>query len=169
MDGGADAYDDVTTTLTAHAIDFKVWTHASFEAPIRSPAEFAEALRYDVERIVKTLFLVDKTDRTRHAFVGLSANSKLDFGATARVVGWNKTEAGTPEELATVGFPRHGVAPVGLSGEPAAAVVLDEALFHWPSILIGSGRAGVELEVDPEALLGLPGAVRAAVSSDAGT
>ncbi|KZE43293.1 hypothetical protein AVW09_00695 [Microbacterium sp. T32] len=91
-------------------------------------------------------------------------NHKLDFAAASEAAGVGRLEVGKPEELAEVlGYPRNGVSPLGIPGE--VPVLIDAELHNFPTILIGGGATGIEIEIAPDTLAHLTGAVVVSLSA----
>jgi Cys-tRNA(Pro)/Cys-tRNA(Cys) deacylase len=76
-----------------------------------------------------------------------SIASRVNFQAVGGQLGCQKAEVARPAELQDrVGYPLRGVSPIGLDGIP---VLIDEELFQLPTILVGAGEEGVEIEIVP--------------------
>ena len=59
----------------------------------------------------------------------------------------------SPEELkSTLDYPQHGVSPLGAGEIP---VLIDESVFRYPTVLIGAGVVGQEIEITPDSILRL--------------
>jgi Cys-tRNA(Pro)/Cys-tRNA(Cys) deacylase len=147
---------NVARVLAGGNIPFRVLRHAEFPEPISSPADFARQLGYDLARITKTL-LVRSTDGSRFALVVAPMGFRIDFHTLATIIAVKKVQVASPPELQMrTGYPRNGVSPLGVEG---ADVLLDDSLFQFETILIGSGETAVEIEIAPRDLLSLTGAV----------
>ncbi len=145
----------VANALTGISAPFHVHRHASFGKPITSPQDFAEAVGYPLHRITKTLFVRCRGADTR-AMVVCPMGRRVDFAAVAAALGCKKVEVAPLEELRDkIGYPPNGVSPFGLNG---TAVLMDEGLLEQPTILVGAGEEGVEIEISPQDLRGLTGA-----------
>jgi Cys-tRNA(Pro)/Cys-tRNA(Cys) deacylase len=130
---------------------YKVHDHAEFATAISSPADFAKALGYPVERVAKTLFLCSQDKRVFAAAV-VPASRRLDFKSAAGAVGVKRVQAASAEDLqARTGYPGNGVSPLGLAAD--IAVVVDSQLLDYPTVLIGGGAAAVEIEISPADLV----------------
>ena len=148
----------VEDALKNRPVAYKVHRHDAFPAPIHSPADFAVQLEYPLERITKTL-LVRTTTGDRYAVVVAPMGRKIDFRAVAGHVGAKRVEVASAADLSSLtGYPEKGVSPLGLENLP---VLLDEGLFTFPTILVGAGEAGVEIEIAPDALAHITSATRA--------
>ncbi len=145
----------VASVLRLHPIPFQVHEHSSFVQEIRSPQAFANALGYDVRRITKSLFVRSRPGDAR-AMIVCPVDKKVNFAAVAAELQCKKLEIASNSQLQDeVGYPPNGVSPLGLDGTP---VFMDASLFDCPTILIGSGEKGVELELSPSDLRQVTGA-----------
>jgi Cys-tRNA(Pro)/Cys-tRNA(Cys) deacylase len=83
-------------------------------------------------------------------------NKRVDLAAVATNLQCKKVEMASQSELeGEVGYPPTGVSPLGLEGMP---VFMDASLFDCPTILIGAGEKGIELELSPADLRDITGA-----------
>lgn len=130
--------------------------HADCPAPITNPRDFAAALGYDVERITKTL-LVSSSNGSNTALLIAPAARKVDLHRLARALGCGHLGLVSGVELEhQLGYVRHGVSPLGVSDK---AVYMDRSLMKWPTVLVGAGQPGLEIELAPELLWAATGAV----------
>ncbi|HEY3941206.1 MAG TPA: YbaK/EbsC family protein [Acidimicrobiales bacterium] len=142
--------------LTEAGISFELRRHADLGGPVRAPTDVARLLGYDIGRITKTLLVVDQRLRDRCALAVVPVTARTDFVAVGRSQGWARAEMARPEELAgLLAQPPKGVSPVVPAPIP---VVVDQSLVAHPTVLIGSGDVGVEIEIEPAALIGATGA-----------
>lgn len=144
----------VSAALAAAGLPHTVREHALMGRVIASPADFAEALGYPLARVTKSVFLAGRgaDGFPLHAVAVCAMPDRLDFAAVSRAVGASgRLQVAAPDALAAVlGYPRNGVSPLGV---PAGVrVVLDEGLLAWPTVLVGGGTTGVEVEAAPAAL-----------------
>lgn len=140
----------------------QIWEHKNLAVPIRSPADFANAIGYAPSRIVKTIIVEAKgatvkvDDRAGNKQVGavaLSASSRMRLSLIAREFGWKACEVAKPEMLALVtDFPPGGICPLGLEPIP---LIVDVALMGLETVIVGAGAIGVEIEIPPQVLVGL--------------
>jgi Cys-tRNA(Pro)/Cys-tRNA(Cys) deacylase len=148
----------VSEVLQAHSGKYRVHRHSDFPQPIHTPADFAAQLGYPLERITKTL-LVRSADG-RYAVLVASMGKKVDFKAVAGELESKRIEIAPASELLSLtGYPPNGVSPLGIENLP---VLLEEGLFAFNTILVGAGEPGVEIEIDPKALLAITRARRLA-------
>lgn len=139
---------------------YRVHRHAELPAPIKSPADFAAALGYERGRILKAVFLKGggAGGEPRFALAVCGADRKLDLARLARTLGSEGLKVASPEELAAVlDYPSRGVSPLGVP--PSVPVVVDSAVTAFPTVLVGAGAVGVEVEVAPHELVRLANAM----------
>jgi Cys-tRNA(Pro)/Cys-tRNA(Cys) deacylase len=162
MDQIEKLHENVHAAIQGREAEYKVHDHRDLATEIRTPADFASALGYPVERIAKTLFLCSP-DRQVYAAAVCSVSRRLDFKSAAAAIGVSKVEVASVEDLAAkTGYPRNGVSPLGLAD--GIAVVVDRPLLDYPSILIGGGAAAVEVEIAPADLVRISGAAVASIT-----
>ncbi len=148
--------------LIQYKINYKEIRHDSFSSAIYSPADFANALSYEIERITKSVFLRTKT-RDKYIMAVCSCGKKLDLRKLASLAKVNKLEVAEKQELADqIGYPSSGVCAIGIPTH--IEVYLDEHLLTYPSILTGSGKVAVEIELQPKDLAALSNAVIAEIA-----
>ncbi|HTH83433.1 MAG TPA: YbaK/EbsC family protein [Mucilaginibacter sp.] len=141
----------VKKVLEDEHITYREVRHDSFSSPINSPIDFAAALNYDLERITKSVFLRSKS-KDQYIMAVCSINKKLNLPEVALLSNSGKLEVADKQELTDlVGYPINGVCAIGL--DPGIAVFMDNVLLSFPTVLIGSGEAAVEIELAPADLL----------------
>lgn len=118
--------------------------------PIEEPADVAAQLGYDLDRIAKTLILKKQRTALASAAVVARMSARLDFAKLSRVLGYRAEAASAAELEAATSYPRGGVSPLGLPS--TIRVVISEALLLSPTILVGAGRVGLEVELAPSDL-----------------
>lgn len=142
-------HEKVESELQASGIPYKVRLHSDAPFPIRRPLDFARALGYDVVRITKTL-LLRATDREEFCLVVLASDKNTDLAKVAQLLGVSRVQMAKAEELADVlGYPPTGVSPLGAGSIP---VLIDMGIMGFPTVLVGGGEVGVEIEISPQAL-----------------
>ncbi|MGB3905882.1 MAG: YbaK/EbsC family protein [Anaerolineae bacterium] len=135
--------------LEGSGVPYQVHFHEEMPFPIRSPDDFARALGYDVARITKTM-LLRATDRQEFCLVVLSSEGSMDLEKVAGLMNAKRVQMASREELArTLGYPASGVSPISAGSPP---VFLDQGIMDFPTVLIGGGEVGVEIEISPRAL-----------------
>jgi Cys-tRNA(Pro)/Cys-tRNA(Cys) deacylase len=140
------------------AVAVTVWRHAEL-GPIASPWDFAAAAGAEPRQVAKTVLVADRGRRSAarlaapegaYAAAVLSFCRRIALQPLAAAMGWSGCEMARREELeAVTGYPRLGVSPLGLP----CPVFVDEDLLALPAVFIGAGTAGVELELEPRALV----------------
>ena len=142
----------VQQALLAGGATYQVRKHADCPQPIRSPQDFAACLGYDLARITKTLFCRSKA-RDQYALVVASMSVKIDFPAVARLLACPRVEVADKADLKSrLGYPPQGVSPLGVSDY---SIFVDEGLMQFPTILVGGGTTGIEIELAPDTLVAL--------------
>jgi Cys-tRNA(Pro)/Cys-tRNA(Cys) deacylase len=136
----------VRSELERSGVAYTVRRHADMPISIHSPADFAQALGYPIERITKSL-LVRCQRQPLFGVVVCPASAKVQWPLIAGQLGCKRAELATAADLqAQLGYPPTGVSPVGVGATP---VLMDERLLAYPTILIGAGVVGVEIEIAP--------------------
>ena len=140
----------VREALERHALSHRLWEHRLAPHPIRSPADFSAYAGIPIERIAKTLFLSVTGVAAPSVLVVCPMTARLDLPAIAGLLGATAVTMGSRQALAEqLGYHPNGVSPIGAGSIP---VLMDEAVFAHPTIAVGAGEAGVEVEVEPQAL-----------------
>jgi Cys-tRNA(Pro)/Cys-tRNA(Cys) deacylase len=129
--------------------------------PSAGAREVAAALGIDPVRMLKTLVAVVDGDGAVVALV--PAPSRLDLAALARACG-AATAALAPAADAerVTGYAVGGISPLG-QRRPLPTVV-DVTATRFPTVYVGAGQAGLELELRPDDLLRLCEATSAAIA-----
>jgi Cys-tRNA(Pro)/Cys-tRNA(Cys) deacylase len=147
----------VAQHVESFGVSCTVRHHADFLADIRSPADFADALGYQVGRVTKSVFCRSQS-KAHYAVLVAPSDARIDLKRAARRLDAGRLEIASPNELGEItGYPRHGVSPFGL--DPAVSVVVARELLGFDSVLVGAGTVGVELEVSPADLVAATEAV----------
>lgn len=146
-------HENVESAVASLGGAYKVHDHSTLPSEIKNPNDFAAALGYPIQRITKTLFLRSH-DGQSYAVAVCSMDRRLDFKSTARAVGVKRIETASAEDLrAKTDYPRNGVSPLGLPGD--VQVIIDKGLLDYPTVLIGGGSTGIEVELAPADLVHL--------------
>ena len=166
-----------TAALAAAGIRFEVHPYAHDPRAV-SPAlsrsrsdrvdgyglEAAEALGVDPSRVFKTLLAsLDATGGRSELVVGIvPVSGQLDLKALARALGGSKAAMAevSAAERAT-GYVAGGISPVGQ--KRPLRTVLDSSAFDHATILVSGGRRGLDVELAPDALVAVTGAVTATI------
>ena len=143
-------YSKIIDELDKRGVTYKVHFHEKQSIPINNPLDFATALDYPIERILKTLFL-SSTQQDKNFLAVCSINAKVDFKSLALIFGAGKIQVATREELQQkLRYPPNGVSPVGIDDYPIA---IDNLVANYETVLIGAGVPGVEVEIAPADLI----------------
>lgn len=146
---------EIQAQLCGAGVPFRVHRHADL-GTITGPNDVARALGISIERITKTLFVCDPGGRT--ARVVLPMTGRLDVAAAGSALGLGRLTVADLSTLNNVlGYPPKGVSPLGV---PRVPVAVAHSVLGFPSVLIGAGETGSEIELDPRHLLSLCNAVK---------
>lgn len=159
-------HQNVQAAIGAAQAKCKVHDHDNMSLEIKSPLDFATALGYQVQRVTKTLFLSSQDERKarKYAVAVCSTDRRLNFESIARAIGVGTIELASAEDLrARTGYPKKGVSPLGLAGD--ITVIVDSLLLNYPTVLIGGGATGIEIELSPSDLMLISGATLKSVTA----
>ncbi|MDT0185456.1 Cys-tRNA(Pro) deacylase [Microbacterium sp. ARD31] len=148
-----------TVALTAAGIAFEVRAYDHDPRAASYGMEAAEALGVDPARVFKTL-LASLDGKLVVGIVPVSG--QLDLKALARALGGSKAVMAevAAAERAT-GYVAGGISPVGQ--KRAHPTVLDESALAHDTILVSGGRRGFDIELAPDDLAAVTGAVTATI------
>jgi Cys-tRNA(Pro)/Cys-tRNA(Cys) deacylase len=150
-------HPNIDNILKNSPIKWTLHCHSDYGV-IKSPLDFALSLNMDINRISKTLFLRSPGCDRKFALVVCPIPGKLNIPFVSNTLNCRRVELASPAELAQIlGYPLHGVSPIVAGAFP---VLMDESLFEFPTILIGAGVLGEEIEINPIDLLALSQAQR---------
>lgn len=143
----------VEARLTKSAIDFLVHDHDDVAScrPIDSPADFAAHLGYALTRITKTVIVKKQRAAAPYVAVVAPMTERIDFTKLSRVLGFRAEVASAAELEDATSYPKFGVSPVGLS--PDLRVIISKSVMGSPTILVGGGCVGLEIELTPDDLV----------------
>lgn len=151
----AEIHPRVREHLESSGVAHHVHDHAALPVPITSPADFAAALGYPLGRIMKTLICRARSSGDLVAVV-CPMDARVDFRATAAELGCGRIESADAAELeSATGYQQRGVSPLGLDDRIRIAIAR-QALDH-PTVLVGGGEPGVEIEIAPGDLIRITG------------
>ncbi|HYZ15670.1 MAG TPA: YbaK/EbsC family protein [Candidatus Acidoferrum sp.] len=153
----ASVHDNVRAALERTARPYLIHEHHRLAVTITSPVDMARALAIEPARIAKTLLLVEQGGARRYALLCCAWDARADLKAVASRFGYGRLEVASAQALADLlGYPRGGVSPLG--APPEIPLAIDVALYHFPSVLIGAGMSGVEIEMAASDLEEMTGA-----------
>lgn len=149
-----------TVALTTAGTAFTLHSYVHDPAHPSYGEEAAEALDIPAERIFKTL--VAEVDGALTVAV-VPVSGSLDLKALAAAVGGKRATMADPADAErTTGYVRGGISPLGQRRR--LPTVLDASAQAHPTICVSAGRRGLDVELAPDDLAALTGAVVAAVS-----
>lgn len=148
-----------TVALTSAGIAFEVRAYEHDPRATSYGTEAAEALGVDPARVFKTL-LASLDGRLVVGIVPVSGH--LDLKALARALGGSKAVMAevAAAERAT-GYVAGGISPIGQ--KRAHPTALDASARDHDTILVSGGRRGLDLEIAPDDLVAITGAVIATI------
>ena len=116
----------------------------------------AQAVGAEAARTFKTL--VTQANTKEYLVFMLPVSGSLDLKKAAQAAGV-KSVAMIPQKelLPLTGYVHGGCSPIGM--KKPFRTFLDESALHFETILFSAGKRGVQVELDPQALLALIGAV----------
>ena len=118
--------------------------------------EAAAALGVPPDRIYKTLIV--RVDGARLVVAVLPVGGQLSMKALAAAVGGKRAElAAAPDAERSTGYVLGGISPLGQ--RKRLPTVMDAGATGHRTIYCSAGRRGMQVELDPAALLRLTGAV----------
>jgi Cys-tRNA(Pro)/Cys-tRNA(Cys) deacylase len=142
-------HERVSASLQVAGIPYRVIKHAELSIPVTSPYDVADALDIDVRRITKTI-LLHIEERSAYCLAILPIPDRVSLDRVASHVNVQRVRLASREApMEILGYPSHGVSPFGAKG---ISVLMDEQVMEWPTILVGAGVVGEEIEVTPDDL-----------------
>lgn len=164
----ADVAASTTATLALRAANVEFVTH-EFE-PVAIERGYgklaANMLRVDPERVFKTLLATVEGHPTASIVVGVvPVSGLLSLKELARAVGAKRATMCSPAaaERAT-GFVVGGISPFGQRKK--LITVIDETCELFDTIFVSGGKRGLDIEIDPAALLRVLNAIVAPIGSE---
>ncbi len=146
---GPQLHPRVSSSLRKAQVHYKVHRHADLSIPINCPADFAQALGYSPERVTKSLFFRCQPSGP-YGMLVCPSTGKADLGRLAEHLGCRRVELASRDDLLKmVGYPSAGVSPLGVDPIP---VYIHSGLLDFPTVLIGAGEVGIEIEMSPRDL-----------------
>ncbi|MFC8144770.1 Cys-tRNA(Pro) deacylase [Streptomyces paradoxus] len=148
-----------TVALTAAGTAYTVHSYDHDPAHPSYGEEAAEAMGVSPERVFKTL-VADVDGALTVAVVAVAG--QLDLKALAAAVGGKRAAMADPALAErTTGYVRGGISPLGQRKK--LPTVLDASAAAHATICVSAGRRGLEVELAPEDLRQLTGAVLAPI------
>ncbi len=148
-----------TVALTSAGIEYTVHSYEHDPAHSSYGQEAAEAMGVSPDRVFKTL-VADVDGALTVAVVPVAG--QLDLKALAAAVGGKRAAMADPALAErTTGYVRGGISPLGQ--RKRLPTVLDESAARHRTVCVSAGRRGLEVELSPDDLAKLTGAVLAPV------
>ena len=115
----------------------------------------ADQLGEPIEQVFKTLVL--RGDRNGEFVCVIPGDMEVDLKVAARISGNKSCEMLRMKELLpTTGYIRGGCSPIGMK-KPFPTFIYESALLY-PYIYISAGTRGLQIKIDPQALIDFVGA-----------
>ena len=148
--------------LKRAGISFTIHEYTHDPAAASYGLEAAESLGVPPARVFKTL--VASVDGK--LVVGLvPVERSLDLKALAAAVGGKRgAMANVKEAERATGYVTGGISPLGQ--RRALPMVVDTSALEWERIFVSAGRRGMQIEVEPNDMVGLLRAKVAEIASD---
>jgi Cys-tRNA(Pro)/Cys-tRNA(Cys) deacylase len=148
-----------TVALTSAGVTFTIHSYDHDPAHPSYGEEAAEAMGVSPDRVFKTL-VADVDGALTVAVVPVAGS--LDLKALATAVGGKRAAMADPSLAErTTGYVRGGISPLGQRRR--LPTVLDASAATHPTICVSAGRRGLEVELSPDDLTSLTGAVVAPI------
>ena len=152
---------NVMRLLDAAKIPYRAEEYAVDENDLNG-MHAAEGIGMPPEQIFKTL--VAKGERGGYAVFCIPVCCELDLKKAAKAAHDKKIELiHVKDLLATTGYIRGGCSPIGMKKQ--FVTVLDESCLPLDTIVFSAGKIGMQIEMDPRALIDFIGAKTAAITA----
>lgn len=139
---------NVMRVLEAHGIPYGQYEYDGSDNMIDG-VTVARMIGKEPERVFKTLVAVSKS-RAYYVFV-LPVDRELDLKKAARAVGEKSVELIPVKQIEpATGYIKGGCSPIGMKKQ--FVTVFDEAALLYDNIIFNGGKAGAQVEVDPNAI-----------------
>jgi Cys-tRNA(Pro)/Cys-tRNA(Cys) deacylase len=143
--------------LDKHKIEYKVVEYEVDESDL-SAVHVATCTGTDVKRVFKTLVCTDEKNQPLVACI--QGDAELDLKALAKVAGVKKcTMLPLKDVLKVTGYIRGGCSPFGMKKQ--FSTFIDEHAFDFESIFVSAGIRGAQIELKPQNVIDILGALRA--------
>lgn len=151
-----------TARLTAAGIAFTEHPYHHDPSNRNFGEEAAQALGLDPEQVFKTL-MVEVDGALSVAIVPVTG--KLDLGAhAASLKGKRAVMADKALAERKTGYQVGGISPIGQ--KTALPTVIDETVQLFDTVFVSGGQRGFDIELAPDDLIAVTGAVLAAIARD---
>lgn len=140
-------HDQVSAAVEEFQFPVIVHDHSSFDPPVLTPKDVSRNLGISLGRITKSILLQQQSG-TRFVLAVCSIDRRIDMASISRHLGLGRLEVAGAESVSDkCGYQRLGVSPLGLPRD--IVVVIDTSLMAWPTVVVGGGNVGIELELSP--------------------
>lgn len=141
------AFDSpVTRQLDELGVDYRV-IEIPLDAdkkPVRALEELLSACGQEPGQVVRSLLL--RTGSGRFVLLAVAGGKRVDWAALRQYLGERRLAMAESEQvLATTGYPIGAVPPLALPQE--VRVLVDESVFAYARVVIGSGVLGYALDL----------------------
>lgn len=128
-----------------------------------SATHVADQLGENVAQVFKTLVL--HGDKSGYFVCVIPGADEVDLKKAAKVSGNKSCEMIPVKELLPLtGYIRGGCSPIGMKKQ--FVTVLDESCLPLDTIVFSAGKIGMQIEMDPKALIDFIGARTAAITAE---
>jgi Cys-tRNA(Pro)/Cys-tRNA(Cys) deacylase len=149
--------------LNAAGVPFRMHEFDADPAERQYGQAAAQALGVDLERVFKTL--IATVDDRNHVVGIVPVSGQLSLKELATAVGAKRAEMCVPETAERLtGYVVGGISPFGQ--KRSLPTVIDETCVLFDSIFVSGGRRGLDIELAPDDLISVLGAVTAPIGTD---
>ena len=140
--------------LDAAGIEYELVPYSYSEEDLSAESVAAE-LNEPIEQVFKTLVL--RGDKTKEFVCVIPGDMEVDLKVAAKISGNKNCEMlHVKDLLPTTGYIRGGCSPIGMK-KPFPTFIYESALLY-PYIYISAGTRGLQIKIDPQALIDFVGA-----------
>jgi Cys-tRNA(Pro)/Cys-tRNA(Cys) deacylase len=151
-----------TAVLAAAGVTFTAHPYHHDPSATGYGREAAEALGRDPAQVFKTLMA--EVDGTMVAAV-VPVSGTLDLKALAAALGHKKAAMADPQAAQRrTGYVLGGISPLGQ--RQSSTTVIDRSAVDFSTVLVSGGRRGFDIELAPQDLIRLTGALTAAIAAN---
>lgn len=120
-----------------------------------SAEHLAATIGEDINQVFKTLVLFG--EKTKHFVCVVPGNDEVDLKKAAKVSGNKKVDLIAMKDLlATTGYIRGGCSPIGM--KKPFPTFIHKTCTQFDQIFVSAGQRGIQLKIDPQALVDYVGA-----------
>ncbi|WP_372697810.1 Cys-tRNA(Pro) deacylase [Arthrobacter sp. JSM 101049] len=154
-----------TLALDAAGTPYRAHGYAHDPATASYGVEAAAALGLESGRVFKTLVVdTGRPGADALAVAVVPVSGSLDLKAAAAALGVKKVQLADPAAAQRrTGYVLGGISPLG-QRRPCPTLI-DASAADWPTVYVSGGRRGLEIEVPPEDLVRLTGAMLAPLAA----